>query len=610
MKSFLLIPILIITTGVYGQSGEFLAIRKLNHLDSIVATTKSYLATHQKQTDEKNQVSCLLIEAFTAKGDFTSAVEVYQEALKNSKDSVQHAWLYRQMGLIHKLEERIDFAQQYFLMSLKLMQSAKDYRGIAWALSDLTEMYRKLYRHQDGNDSGFKAIYLVRHHHIKDQRLLARLYNRLAAIRTQEGRKNEADAYSHTALKYADSVNDLHLAATSYNELGFLHTHAPELQKGLSYYQKADSLWELCGRYQDAAWVKYNMIQSRLYALDISNRQAIPMLRSLLDQIYEKQVAIDRIPIYILIRNSYVYLKDYRLAYYYQDSLDQAYAERNKKSNFNNLQQLELKYKNEMLESEKDIAQERLQLSRKANDRQKIELIVAIGTAICLLILATGVTILNRRNRKQRNQLVHETKVKDSLIQEIHHRVKNNLQFVSSLMNMQRNASHDEKEIFALDDAARRIKSMALVHEMLYNNDDQQLISGKNYLEELVDTLKDMSSSKIQNVYFNLALENIEITVSQSIALGMICSELVSNALKHGFHSTEEPTINVELQKIESNQIIFLVSDNGSGMEKNASEGSHLGMRLIDIFSRQLNGRYEFSSQNGVTFTLIFDRIV
>lgn len=171
---------------------------------------------------------------------------------------------------------------------------------------------------------------------------------------------------------------------------------------------------------------------------------------------------------------------------------------------------------------------------------------------------------------------------------------------------MQKSSAHNVAEIYTLTDTSRRINSMSLVHEMLYNDDKTEGVQFKNYIQELTNSINELINTETIPVKFNLNIADAIITASDAIALGMITSELVSNSIKYAFVNQPTPVISIVLEK-QHNFYTYTVADNGIGLNNDISTKNKLGMRLIDIFSRQLKGKYQFENNNGFTYILTFD---
>ena len=209
----------------------------------------------------------------------------------------------------------------------------------------------------------------------------------------------------------------------------------------------------------------------------------------------------------------------------------------------------------------------------------------------------------------QSNQVINkQIEEKDVLIQEINHRVKNNLQFIAAMVEMQMGSDYKKDIVESLLGTSRRIAAMSLVHEMLYDNKDMQGLSIKKYISELIDNLKEMAVDNEHPIQINMDVADIHLDSKSAISLGMIISELVSNSFKHAFKNINAPEVSILLEK--NNETGFLqltVSDNGIGMKDSFDSNKGLGSRLVDIFSRQLDGNYKIDSHEHFIYLLNFN---
>lgn len=217
---------------------------------------------------------------------------------------------------------------------------------------------------------------------------------------------------------------------------------------------------------------------------------------------------------------------------------------------------------------------------------------------------------------KEKEALLHsyqtidlQNKEKDVLIDEINHRVKNNLQFIIAILEMQLNKQYSRETLQALLSTSRRIKAMSLVHELLYSKPDKTGLSMTSYIYELVDNLKEMAEGgNIAPVNIQISVDDIILDSRKALALGMIISELVSNSFKHAFKGIQKPQIIIHLKhNAHTGRIELLVEDNGKGLTSDVSNDSGLGRRLIDIFSRQLEGTYELITKDKFKFKLVIN---
>jgi two-component sensor histidine kinase len=206
---------------------------------------------------------------------------------------------------------------------------------------------------------------------------------------------------------------------------------------------------------------------------------------------------------------------------------------------------------------------------------------------------------VGERTRELRESLAEQT----ALLQEVHHRVKNNLQFIAAMLQMQINSMKDEKNKAVLKNTSLRINSMTLVHEMLYNKDKLEFVHIKEYLHELIAKLKELVYDQEAPVTFQLDIDDIKFNVNDSVALGMITSEVVSNSIKYAFGKTQHPIVSIRLKHNAAKGCFdYTISDNGSGINENR-KGQGLGQRLIDIFSRQMEANYTIVNENGLTYS-------
>ncbi|GAB3220507.1 tetratricopeptide repeat-containing sensor histidine kinase [Spirosoma arcticum] len=203
-----------------------------------------------------------------------------------------------------------------------------------------------------------------------------------------------------------------------------------------------------------------------------------------------------------------------------------------------------------------------------------------------------------------KDQLLNE---KELLLKEIHHRVKNNLQVVMSLLNSQTASLHDPTALSAIQQSQHRVQAMALIHQKLYQTEGVARIPMADYIAELVDYLHE-SFDLPQLIFFNLQVEPIELDVTQAVPLGLIINEAITNALKYAFPDGRPGRVQVELRQVEGAGYELRIVDDGVGLpaDFDPAQSRSLGLTLMRGFSEQLGGQLQISGQSGLTIRLLF----
>jgi PAS domain S-box-containing protein len=198
---------------------------------------------------------------------------------------------------------------------------------------------------------------------------------------------------------------------------------------------------------------------------------------------------------------------------------------------------------------------------------------------------------------------------KEVLLKEIHHRVKNNLQIISSLLNLQSKYIKDPYMLQTFNDSQNRIKSMALIHEILYQSRDIARIDFSEYIRNLMIHLFRSYGDHSKAITFEVNVKNIMLGVDTAISCGLIINELVSNSLKHAFSDGRSGKIYIEVSEKNANRLILIVQDDGIGFQKGIELGTmdSLGLKLVIALTNQLSGSVELDNTSGTMFKILFN---
>jgi len=214
------------------------------------------------------------------------------------------------------------------------------------------------------------------------------------------------------------------------------------------------------------------------------------------------------------------------------------------------------------------------------------------------VIVARDIT----ERKKLEDELRKSLEEKNVLLKEIHHRIKNNLQIISSILSLQTMTTNMNETFKETQD---RIKSMALIHEQLYQSEDLARINFKEYIEKLIRNLLN-SYPTGKTVTTKLDIEDLILEVDTAIPLGLIMNELLTNALKYAFTGKDKGTIEVAFKKVKDN-LELKIADDGIGFpEHKLHESKSLGLKLVNILVEQLEGTLSIKSQDGSCFKIVF----
>ena len=234
--------------------------------------------------------------------------------------------------------------------------------------------------------------------------------------------------------------------------------------------------------------------------------------------------------------------------------------------------------------------------------------------SVYLLGNVFGKNLLQTHHRLYNSKLdiLGQVKEKDILLKEIHHRVKNNLQTVSSLLSLQARSIKDEKVKSLIKNSQNRVISMAMVHEMLYMRDDVSKIEYRLYVQELAEYLVRSIKGTHNNITIAIDIPDIKLSIDTAIPLGLLINETITNALKYGFKDDSKGEINIELRKGDNADFILNISDDGVGFPETITHKTtkSLGLKLIHNLARQLKGSINRDcTKKGTYYTLKFKEV-
>lgn len=315
-------------------------------------------------------------------------------------------------------------------------------------------------------------------------------------------------------------------------------------------------------------------------------------------------------------------LNQYDSAYWYSkmyiQMTDSIAATRDIKKSAQLSVSVELRHKEQIMQ--KALVQMHKQHQSAQKNKQTLNWIIAASVLLAISFITVLVLLRQQSRSKQKLKellVAHEHKTievekslheKEYLLKEIHHRVKNNLQIVSGILQLQAVHTKDRQIKYIMNESQNRIKSMALIHQMLYQNEDIRFIPFKQYLQKL--SLQIMSALMVDSkkIKINLIVEEIYFDVETAIPIGLIVNEIISNAIKYAYPEDATGQIDIWLKNDSDQTYSLIISDDGVGLPEdfNITTTKTLGLQLVNMLCKQLKSELTFRNFKGAEFTLKF----
>lgn len=511
------------------------------------------LAEERNLPLEITRAKSMLAIVYDLKGEVEKAAKTYLEVAtfyESSDNKSELSRVYNNLGVLFFYSGDLDQSWKYYRKSISLDSLLGDSLGVAASLINLAAISNKW----EKLDKAYQ--YLKRGEKIaessNDEWITRSIYEGLANNYLYKGKYDSSLIYINKALPLFKKVGDHHSTLTNLNGLIIAYTGLKNYQKAEEILKQAEDLSETYDEINIRS--RRNIAASRLYA----------------------------------VRN------DYAKAYNYQKLYQADYDSITNQERLRITSDLEKKYQTEQKENE--IVKLQIQQQQSRNQRNILLLISA------LVILAAVMLFILFRSKAKANAIISKSlSEKETLLKEIHHRVKNNLQVVSSLLSMQSRFITDENALGAVNEGQTRVESMALIHQKLYQENNLSGVNVKEYIEDLAEILK-QSYATDTDVEFEYDIDELMIDVDTIIPIGLILNELICNSLKHAFPEAEEGLIRVKLKEV-GEELKLEISDNGIGSDSAPSEKS-FGMVLIDSLAMKLKATLQINTEDGTSVML------
>lgn len=568
-----------------------IALNKSKQLNDKFRTAQSYKSIGIAYDIKGNLDSCLL--------NLNEALKVF-EAIKR-KDYQSHTLTDKAMAYYYR--GNYELALRNHLAALTLRNELGNNKFIAMSYLNIGLVYRS---RKDYNNaiSFYKKSYAIKET-IKDEKGMLNCLINIGAAYQTNGQFDSAYYYGLKGLQQAKKINAADDVIASKENIAASLVNLSKPDEALRYLQEAD-------RERPADDNKKHLIThyetyGDLYLQKNNLDQAIQYFQKGLNLAKSNNRMEAAEVFYRKLAASFYKQGNYQLAYDYSDKGNAISDTLLNEQNSRQVNEMSAVYET----AEKENRIEKLNTANTistANAKQRnSERNYFILLSILLLGLAAVTYKAFVNNKKKKEQLNAQNKIiekslaeKEVLLREIHHRVKNNLQIVSSLLSLQSNFIKDEQALDAVKESRNRVQSMSLIHQNFYQDENLTGINVQHYIEALADNLFSSYNIHKDNIKLVKEIELINLDVDTVIPIGLILNELITNCLKYAFTNKNEGIIKVSLQK--QNNILYLsVYDNGKGLPEDFEMGAKksFGHKMINAFLQKLNGTIKMYNDGG-----------
>lgn len=527
------------------------------------------------------------------------------EKKSTKKDAINViAAAYNNIGFAYSVQGKLIYALKYHRKSLRLWEETGNEANSSMVMNNIGVLYR------NAGDFNMAQVYYDRALKIlkkqKDTLGIALCLNNLGGVyKEQEKYKKSLESYV-LALDLRTQQNDQNGRAVTLNNIGALYKVQEHLDSAAHYFKQSLELVQQLRYERGISHASCNLAGIKLQQGKLLEAKELGELS--METANQVNSVTNIIQSAELLSKVYMALGDWKNAAKMQE-LYISNSEKIKQEEFNR-ELIKSEYKSEF---EKQVAINKKETERKLAERSlnsRIRNYLLGGSVLFLIVFIVFALILKKRLKilKEQKEIIEkQNNERKGLLQEIHHRVKNNFQIISSLLRLQTYNENNPSVDNAFQGAINRIHAMSVVHEIIYKQGSFSGMSARKYLESLIDNLK--QSLPQENLIIDVEAFDNELDMDHFIPIGIIINELITNSYQHAFTSNKtQPRIFVSLVN-HGQKVQLTYKDNGVGFEAKVCETA-FGMDLIKTMVEQISGEIRHSSEGdwNTVFTIEFDK--
>lgn len=560
------------------------------------------------------------------------AIEYYKQALyffKKSSSKEDLAIVYSRIATTYTRFSNYEEGIKNNLIAIKLFKQMKNYRGETTVIRSLGDLYMEMKEYGRAKKMYLEAMNIsIAIDSTTHSPWIADNLHELGDLYAAIDSLDVAHDYYIKSLSIFKNIPNSRGLPSLYTSMGLMYIKKRDYNKSLYYFNKS---LKVSRQYVDEYDISENLKNlGHVYLL----QKQMKTSKKCLDEALFLALKIDskqlQIEIYKILSEYYEAISDAEQSIIYLEkhySLKEVLFNQTKSKQVAGLQ---IQYDTDQKEKEIRLLNQQSEIQlltiKEQKNATRLFIIIFIMLVVILIILIilfrlkrAANRLLENKNQEidNKNQFLETTREKlklsldekEVLLKEIHHRVKNNLQLVNSLLSIQARDSERRMDVREfLTKSQDRVQSMALIHETLYMSDNLAKVNFQDYLEKLVDHLFQSFDVDKKVIEIHLECNNVFLDIEKVIPLGLILTELINNALKHAFKQ-HKGRIEINLTYDFKSYLQLSVYDNGIGLPENYKDKeSTLGIELVNALTKQLQGKLTVDDENGTLFTITFPK--
>lgn len=560
---------------------------------------------------------------YADKNEFVLADTMYRQIIAfaakngNTRGLMQ---VNNSMGLNYFNRGEYDLALEHHIRAWELAEKEKVHAYAAIYLSNMARIYSIYGDYDKAIQYTEKAIAYERAINGKKESIIIRLIN-LSNYYNEAGRYANGILHAQEGLRLnAAGSNNSTWDAYLRNNLGHAYLKSGKALLSIPEFERSANVFEELGDSALLAMSYANLAMARVETGDIAKAQENigRSFRLQADSSLDPEYRRYRLDVAAAVNEKNgrpaEALRYYKAARTINDSI-------NRKEQFDKVAELHRKFETRLKEDSIRFGRQELQQQRIINEQtahisgqKSILLFVSLAMILALGITSTLVYI-NYRRKQEANRMLENKNIiiaqknneNELLLAEIHHRVKNNLQVISSLLSLQGKSISDESARSAIEAGRMRVKSMELVHTMLYESSDFSFIEISCFTRKLVINLCDIYDIDPKRFRAELGFPPIKLDIDTALPIALILNETIVNSFKHSYGKTNDVFIITADLREKDSALHLLIADNGIGSPGQLpGSNNSFGFRLIQLLTRQLAGTFEITNANGLHYRFVF----